>query len=78
VTAPASVLPALAAALLFGASTPFAKALLAGVPPILLAALLYLGSGIGLWVFRIARDRGFAPPGLLARTPTGASCSAWR
>lgn len=63
-TAPASVLSALAAALLFGASTPFAKALLAGMPPILLAALLYLGSGIGLWLFRIARDRGFAPAGL--------------
>jgi drug/metabolite transporter (DMT)-like permease len=64
VTARASVLFALGAALLFGASTPFAKALLAGVPPILLAGLLYLGSGIGLWLFRIGRDRGFAPAGL--------------
>jgi drug/metabolite transporter (DMT)-like permease len=42
VTAPVSVLSALAAALLFGASTPFAKALLAGVPPILLAVLTAL------------------------------------
>jgi hypothetical protein len=48
VTAPTSVLSALAAALLFGASTPCAKALLAEGPPILLAGLLYLGSGIGL------------------------------
>lgn len=44
---------ALLAALLFGASTPFAKQLLAEVSPWLLAALLYLGSGIGLTLFRI-------------------------
>jgi hypothetical protein len=40
--------PALAAALLFGASTPFAKLLVGDVPPLLLAGLLYLGSGLGL------------------------------
>ena len=39
---------ALGAALLFGASTPFAKELLAGASPELLAGLLYLGSGCGL------------------------------
>jgi drug/metabolite transporter (DMT)-like permease len=39
---------ALLAALLFGASTPFSKVLLRGVDPIMLAGLLYLGSGIGL------------------------------
>ncbi|MEO7987288.1 MAG: EamA family transporter [Gemmatimonadales bacterium] len=39
---------ALLAALLFGASTPLAKGLLTGVPPQLLAGLLYLGSGLGL------------------------------
>ena len=39
---------ALAAALLFGASAPFAKLLLATASPQLLAGLLYLGSGIGL------------------------------
>ena len=54
-----SVLAALAAALLFGASTPFAKALVGAVPPVLLAGLLYAGSGIGLWVVRVARDAGF-------------------
>src|SRR5256885_2884208 len=43
-----SASPALAAALLFGASTPFAKLLVGDVPPLLLAGLLYLGSGIGL------------------------------
>ena len=49
---------ALGAALLFGASTPLAKALLGAVPPVLLAGLLYAGSGIGLWSARIVRDRG--------------------
>ena len=39
---------ALAAAILFGASAPFAKLLLAVTQPQLLAGLLYLGSGIGL------------------------------
>jgi drug/metabolite transporter (DMT)-like permease len=40
--------PALAAALLFGASTPLAKVLVGNMPPLLVAGLLYLGSGIGL------------------------------
>jgi drug/metabolite transporter (DMT)-like permease len=40
--------PALLAALLFGASTPLAKALTGSVAPLLLAGLLYLGSGFGL------------------------------
>jgi drug/metabolite transporter (DMT)-like permease len=63
-SARAAILSALAAALLFGASTPFARALLGDVPPILLAGLLYLGSGIGLWVLRLVRDRGLEPAAL--------------
>ena len=43
---------ALGAALLFGISTPFAKLLLGEASPWLLAGLLYLGSGIGLWGLR--------------------------
>ncbi|HZD85347.1 MAG TPA: EamA family transporter [Gemmatimonadaceae bacterium] len=39
---------ALAAAVLFGASAPFAKLLLSDAAPQLLAGLLYLGSGLGL------------------------------
>jgi len=39
---------ALFAAALFGFSTPLAKLLLGNIHPVLLAALLYLGSGIGL------------------------------
>ncbi len=46
---------ALAAALLFGASTPVAKLLLTDTSPWMLAALLYLGSGIGLAGLRVVR-----------------------
>lgn len=43
------------AAALFGAGTPMAKLLLADVSPWMLAALLYLGSGIGLTLLRVVR-----------------------
>ena len=46
------ILAALAAALLFGAGTPLAKGLLGDVSPWLLAGLLYLGSGLGLTLYR--------------------------
>ena len=49
------VMAALCAALLFGAGTPLAKQLLAGVDPWMLAGLLYLGSGLGLGAWRLAR-----------------------
>ena len=45
-----SPLLALASAALFGASTPVAKLLLGVTDPLLLAGLLYLGSGIGLGI----------------------------
>ena len=51
----AGVAAALAAALLFGAGTPLAKLLLGDVGPWMLAALFYLGSGIGLAIYRVAR-----------------------
>jgi drug/metabolite transporter (DMT)-like permease len=47
---------ALLSAALFGASTPLAKLLLGGgIRPGLLAGLLYLGSGIGLGLYRLGR-----------------------
>lgn len=60
---------ALGGALLFGASTPIAKSLLAGISPIMLAGLLYAGSGLGLtlWlglrrmIAAQAQRAGFAP-----------------
>ena len=42
---------ALLAAVLFGLSTPLAKAVSPRVEPVLLAGLLYLGSGIGLGTY---------------------------
>lgn len=52
---------ALIAAGLFGASAPLSKLLLAGVQPMSLAGLLYLGSGLGLlvvWVVRRSHGNG--------------------
>ncbi len=57
----------MAAALLFGVSTPLAKQLLRDTSPLLLAGLLYLGSGIGLAAARLFRDRGWRAPGLAPR-----------
>ena len=52
---------ALAAAALFGASTPVAKLLLEEVSPVILAGMLYLGSGIGLALLHLARGRDERP-----------------
>lgn len=49
---------AIAAAVLFGLSTPFAKLLLGRTSPQLLAGMLYLGSGIGLLVVWLTRRSG--------------------
>ena len=59
---------ALAAALLFGMGTPLAKMLLANVNPLMLAALLYLGSGLGLVIARAVQyksrpERAVLPQG---------------
>lgn len=47
--------PALLAAVLFGASTPLAKLLVDEVTPVLLAGLLYAGSGLGLGTWLLLR-----------------------
>ena len=47
---------ALASALLFGASTPFAKLLVETSNPQLLAGLLYLGAGVGLTIGQATRS----------------------
>ena len=49
------ILLALASAVLFGASTPFAKLLLGSVDPWLMAGLLYLGAGFGLAIVHVSR-----------------------
>jgi drug/metabolite transporter (DMT)-like permease len=62
-----AIAAALGAAALFGASTPVAKALVADVHPVVLAGVLYLGSGLGLLALRA---RAWLQPGGtgLART----------
>jgi drug/metabolite transporter (DMT)-like permease len=49
---------ALAAAALFGASTPGAKLLLANLSPLMLSALLYLGAGLALSAYRFVLAGG--------------------
>lgn len=62
-----AIAAAIVAALLFGASTPITKQLLRDTPPILLAGLLYLGSGVGLGLIRTVRDRGWQAPSMTAK-----------
>src|SRR5678815_177138 len=47
------ILQALLAALFFGASAPISKLLLGDVPPVLMAAFLYLGSGTGISLIKL-------------------------
>lgn len=50
---------ALASAVLFGASTPIAKAWMVDASPWWMAGFMYLGSGLGLSICRFIRDGGF-------------------
>src|SRR4029079_19706737 len=57
-----AILYALLSAALFGASTPLAKALVQDVDPLMLAGLLYAGSGVGLALRHfLRRASGDAP-----------------
>ncbi|WP_133137695.1 DMT family transporter [Legionella rowbothamii] len=56
---------AFSAAVFFGGSTPFAKHLVGQISPLLLAGLLYSGSGIGLILIRLIKDRGWQHSGLV-------------
>jgi len=58
---------AIGAAALFGVSTPFAKRLLPSVEPVLMAGLLYVGSGLGLAAYRMARGNQGNAEARLAR-----------
>lgn len=62
----------MAAAFLFGASTPVAKLLVGDIQPLLVAGLLYLGSGLGLAGLLVARlARSGANAQELLRIPRG-------
>jgi drug/metabolite transporter (DMT)-like permease len=58
---------ALLSAALFGASTPLAKLLVGEMSPLLLAGLLYLGSGLGLLAWLAIRPRAGERPANLSR-----------
>lgn len=49
------ILQALVAAVFFGASAPISKLLLTDVPPVLMAAFLYLGSGMGISLIKLTQ-----------------------
>lgn len=57
------MLLALFGAVLFGASAPLSKILLGEIDPVLMAALLYLGSGASLLIFMLLRPRLGQKPG---------------
>ena len=65
---------ALGSAVLFGLSAPASKLLLGVVDPWLLAALLYLGSGVGLALYRLARRLTSPTP---AEAPIGRRHLPW-
>jgi drug/metabolite transporter (DMT)-like permease len=60
---------ALASALLFGLSTPLAKALVGSISPLLLAGLLYAGSGCGLLLVLFGRTLWTGQSGSLGLPP---------
>ena len=73
------ILAALGAAALFGLSTPLAKPLAAQGPPLLLAGLLYLGSGLGLAMLLSGARAGWTAAHRLAtRGQLACGCSAPR
>lgn len=63
----AAIAYALVSAALFGASTPLAKLLVGEIAPLVLAGLLYLGSGVGLLAWLLLRKPGTAAPNLSRR-----------
>ena len=69
---------ALLAALLFGVTTPAAKALLSVTDPWLLAGLLYIGSGIGLGAVRLDDDGRRARLSRSAASPVRSSMARRR
>jgi len=65
---------ALGSALLFGASTPLAKLAVSSADPLLIAGLLYLGSGIGLAISRAIRVGALTKP---TETPLSRADLPW-
>ena len=57
---PFAILCAIAAAVFYGINIPVAKILLEGMPPVLMASLLYLGAGTGAMVINLFQDKNTA------------------
>ena len=57
---PSGIFLTIISAILFGLSTPFAKILTGKIPPVPLAGLLYLGSGIGLGLWILLRPKSIS------------------
>lgn len=62
-TTAAALAPAIIAPLLFGLGATASKALLADIPPLMLAGILYLSSGLGLGAVWLLRPRAGAMAG---------------
>lgn len=60
---PVGVIQALSAAAMFGLASPLAKLVLNDASPLVVAGLLYLGSGLGLGTWLLARRAWSAPRG---------------
>jgi drug/metabolite transporter (DMT)-like permease len=74
------VIYALAAAVLFGASTPFAKTLLTHMAPVSLAGVLYFGSGLGLLIWygmRRLQQRHLNTAPIMAASPCATCPGCW-
>jgi drug/metabolite transporter (DMT)-like permease len=52
-----AVLYAILAAFCYGVSSPIAKILLANMPPVLMASMLYLGAGVGMLLIYLLRSK---------------------
>ena len=65
------MIQALLAAVLFGASAPLAKLLLGEIEPISLAAFLYLGSGLGVLLFKTIQKKDIEGEAQIKRADWG-------
>jgi drug/metabolite transporter (DMT)-like permease len=72
---PSGIVLTIISAILFGLSTPFAKLLTSKIPPVPLAGLLYLGSGIGLGLWILLRPKAIS--GTLVEAPLSSHDIPW-
>lgn len=71
-----SIVWALLAAALYAISSPVSKVLLGDVSPTMMAALLYLGAGLGMLLLGVIRGRRASTP-LSSGSPARTSPTRW-